>query len=222
VSALERVRARLKAACARVGRDPAEVTLVAVSKGRSAEVIAAQLLHHGQRVLGESRIQEWQSKAATLPGDLEWHLIGHLQRNKVRFCLPFALIHGVDSWRLAAALSEEGVAQSHRYPILLQVNVSEEASKYGLTSDELPDVVARIADAPGVVLQGLMTIAPYHPDPEQARPHFRRLQQLAERYAHGRTSMGMSGDYEVAIEEGARWVRIGGALFEPDVPAVAT
>jgi PLP dependent protein len=216
VNALERVRARIAAACARVGRDPHEVTLVAVTKGQAPAAIAEQLLRHGQRVLGEGRVQEWQPKAAALPADLEWHLIGHLQRNKARFCRPFALIHSVDSWRLAAALHEEGLAHGHRYRILLQVNVSGEASKYGLPPSELPDVVARIAEAPGVELRGLMTMAPFDPDPERARPHFRALRQLADRYAGGRTSMGMSGDYEVAIEEGASWVRIGGALFEAD------
>ena len=200
----------------RVGRNPDEVTLVAVSKGQDVASIEAQLLAKGQRVLGESRIQEWQPKAAALPADLEWHLIGHLQRNKVRFCHDFALIHSVDSWRLAEALSAEGLARQRRFPILLQVNVSGEASKHGLTPSELSEVVARVSEAPGLSLRGLMTMAPYHPDPERARPHFRALRALAERYAEGRTSMGMSGDYEVAIEEGATWIRVGSALFERD------
>ena len=189
---------------------------MAVSKGRDIASIEGRLLAKGQRVLGESRIQEWQPKAAALPSDLEWHLIGHLQRNKVRFCHPFALIHSVDSWRLAEALSVEGLAHRRRFPILLQVNVSGEASKHGITPNELPDVVARVLDAPGLELCGLMTMAPFDANPERARPHFRALHTLATRYAGGRTSMGMSGDFEVAIEEGATWIRIGGALFESD------
>lgn len=213
---LEHVRDRVAGACARAGRDPREVTLVAVSKGHSVAAIESQLLAHSQRVLGESRVQEWLPKAEVLPTDLEWHLIGHLQRNKVRFCLPFALLHSVDSGRLAEALNAEGVARGHRFPILLQVNVSGEASKYGLSLAEVPEVVARVTDSPGLELQGLMTIAPYDPDAERARPHFAALKRLADRYAGGRTSMGMSGDFEVAIEEGANWLRVGSALFEPE------
>lgn len=212
---LEAVLERIAAACARAGRDRSEVTLVAVTKGHGAEEIERVLLQHGVRDLGENRVQEYREKAPLLPSELQWHFIGHLQRNKARFASEFALLHGVDSWRLIAALSEEGVRAGRDVPLLLQVNVSGEASKYGFTPAEVPEVVARMADLPGLALQGLMTMAPYDPDPERARPHFRALAKLAAAHAGGRTSMGMSGDFEVAIEEGANWVRVGGALFTP-------
>ncbi len=150
------------------------------------------------------------------------HLVGHLQTNKVRFCRPFALIHGVDSLRLADALESEGAKHGHVFPVLVQVNVAGEPQRHGVAPEALPDLVAGLAERAHVRLDGLMTLAPYHPDPERARPVFRALRVLAERYAAGRTSMGMSGDFEVAVEEGATWLRIGSALFTPEGAPLGT
>jgi PLP dependent protein len=207
------VRERIARACARAGRDPGEVQLVAVTKGHDAEAVRAAVLDHGHRVLGESRVQEWRTKADALGPDVAWHLVGHLQTNKVRYCRGFALLHGVDSARLIDALEADGERHGHVFPVLLQVNVAGERAKYGVDPVDLADLVARLRDAPHVRLEGLMTMAPYDPDPERARPVFRTLRALAERHAGGRTSMGMSGDFEVAIEEGATWIRVGSALF---------
>lgn len=204
---------RVERACGRAGRDPNEVRLVAVTKGHEADAVRAAVLAHGHRVLGENRVQEWRTKAEALGSDVEWHLVGHLQTNKVRYCRTFALLHGVDSSRLVDALEADGERHGHVFPVLLQVNVSGESAKHGIDAAGLADLVARVHDAPHVRLEGLMTIAPYGLDPERARPVFRALRALAERHADGRTSMGMSGDFEVAIEEGATWIRVGSALF---------
>jgi len=216
---LDEVLHRIARACARAGRDPTDVALVAVTKGHAPDEIRRVLLERGQRVLGENRIQEWRAKVDAVGPDVDWHLVGHLQTNKVRYCRPFALLHGVDSLRLAEALDAEGAHRGHVFPILLQVNVSGEPQKHGVAPAALPELVERVAGLGHVRLEGLTTLAPYHPDPERARPVFRALRLLAERYAAGRTSMGMSGDFEVAVEEGARWVRIGSALFPPAAPS---
>lgn len=215
------VRERIERACARAGRDPGDVRLVAVTKGHDAEAVRAAVVDHGHRVLGESRVQEWRTKAEALGPDVEWHLVGHLQTNKVRYCRAFALLHGVDSARLIDALEADGERHEHVFPVLLQVNVAGESAKYGVDPAGLGDLVARVRDAPHVRLEGLMTIAPYGPDPESARPVFRALRALAERYAKGRTSMGMSGDFEVAIEEGATWIRLGSVLFTTEPAGAA-
>ncbi|MBW6456556.1 MAG: YggS family pyridoxal phosphate-dependent enzyme [Trueperaceae bacterium] len=206
---------RIDRACARAGRDHREVRLVAVTKGHDAESVRAAVLAHGHRILGENRVQEWRAKAEALGPDVEWHLVGHLQTNKVRYCRGFALLHGVDSARLIDALEADGERHDHVFPVLLQVNVSGEIAKHGADPAALGDLVARVRAAPHVRLEGLMTMAPYDPEPERARPVFRALRALAERHADGRTSMGMSGDFEVAIEEGATWIRVGSALFAP-------
>lgn len=220
---IEDVRARIEAACMRSGRDPADVELVAVSKGRSTAELRDRLLAKGQRLLGESRVQEWRDKAEALnkelpgqglPGQgLRWHLIGHLQTNKVRFCRDFELLHAVDSPRLVEALEAEGAKDGHVFPILLQTNVSGEHSKHGAAIHDLPDLVRLVEGCAHLRLEGLMTIAPFHADPERSRPVFRELRALADRHAGGRTSMGMSQDFEVAVEEGASWLRVGSALF---------
>ena len=204
---------RIEHACARAGREPSDVELVAVTKGHGPDEIRRVLVDRGVRVLGENRVQAWRAKVDAVGPGVTWHLVGHLQRNKVRECRSFALLHGVDSARLVEALEAEGAKHDHVFPVLLQVNVAGEASKFGVAPAELADLVARVAERPHVRLEGLMTIAPYDPDPERARPVFRALRALADRHAGGRTSMGMSGDFEVAIEEGATWIRIGSALF---------
>lgn len=215
------VRARIAAACERVGRSPSEVGLVAVTKGRSHDEVAA-LLATGQRDLGENRVQAYQAVAKAFPQpDLRWHLVGHLQRNKVRFCRGFALIHSLDSERLALALEAEGAKHGHVFHSLLQLNVSGEASKYGLTPGELAPLLALVRELAHVRVEGLMTMAPFDPDPERARPVFRALRELALEHGLEQLSMGMSGDLEVAVEEGATLVRVGTALFEPE-PVLAT
>ncbi len=218
-TALVDVEERIAAACSRAGRDPAAVTLVAVTKGRAPDDVRA-LLQAGQRVLAENRVQDWRALVEALgddvPGDTppQWHLIGHLQRNKVRFCRPFALIHSLDSERLARALDEEGAKHDHVFRTLIQVNVSGEASKFGVATVDVEALIERVAALPHVEVVGLMTIAPYHDDPERARPVFAELRELAHRLDLRERSMGMSGDFEVAVEEGATLVRIGSALFE--------
>jgi pyridoxal phosphate enzyme (YggS family) len=209
------VRTRIERACAAAARDPRSVTLVAVTKGRTPDEVRRALLDQGHRVLGENRVQEWRPKAAALGDEVAWHLVGHLQTNKVRYCAPFALIHSLDSERLADALEADGAKRGHVYRVLVQVNVAGEASKQGVAPAEVPELVRHVASLDHVRLEGLMTIAPFDPDPERARPVFRGLRDLADRHADGRTSMGMSGDLEVAVEEGATWVRVGRALFEP-------
>jgi len=218
-TALVDVEERIAAACSRAGRDPAAVTLVAVTKGRAPDDVRA-LLQAGQRVLAENRVQDWRALVDALgddvPGDTppQWHLIGHLQRNKVRFCRPFALIHSLDSERLARALDEEGAKHDHVFRTLIQVNVSGEASKFGVATVDVEALIERVAALPHVEVVGLMTIAPYHDDPERARPVFAELRELAHSLDLRERSMGMSGDFEVAVEEGATLVRIGSALFE--------
>ena len=218
---LAAVRARIAAACARVGRSTSDVRLVAVTKGRSHDEVAA-LLAAGQRDLGENRVQAYQKVASAFAEpDLRWHLVGHLQRNKVRFCRGFALIHSLDSERLAQALEAEGAKHGHVFHTLLQLNVSGEASKHGLAPSELAPLLASVRDLAHVQVEGLMTMAPYDPDPERARPVFRALRALALGHGLEQLSMGMSGDLEVAVEEGATLVRVGTALFEPE-PSLTT
>lgn len=217
------VRRRIERACLAAGRDPAEVTLVAVTKGRAPLEVRRTLVDEGHTVLGENRVQAWRTMSDALGVEASWHLVGHLQTNKVRYCRPLTLIHGVDSERLADALEVEGAKHDHVFPVLIQVNVSGEASKHGVAPGALPDLGRHLATLDHVRLEGLMTLAPFDPDPERARPVFRTLRELAERHAGGRTSMGMSGDFEVAVEEGATWVRVGRALFEAapaDAPEV--
>jgi PLP dependent protein len=219
---LEQVENRLQAACQRAGRARSAVTLVAVTKSVSAGV-AALLPELGVFDLGESRPQELWHKAALLPGSVRWHQIGHLQRNKVERTLPLAtLIHSVDSERLLAALEEEAAKQQRTVEVLLEVNASHEASKHGFAAGDLRALAPAIAGLKHVRVVGLMTMAAFFDDPEQARPAFGELRRLRERlqkeikppHELRHLSMGMTNDYEVAIEEGATLVRIGTALFE--------
>ncbi len=196
--------------------------LVAVTKGRSPDEVRA-LVAAGQRVLGENRVQDWRAAADALAEpSLEWHLIGHLQRNKVRFCRPFALIHSLDSERLALALEAEGAKHDHVFRTLVQVNVAGEARKYGVAPADTAALLARLRQLEHVSIEGLMTMAPYDEDPERARPVFRDLRTIATELGLTELSMGMSGDFEVAVEEGATVVRVGSALFDVPAGAVAT
>ena len=217
---LEEVNARIAAACKRAGRDPSEVEIVAVTKTHGAEVVR-EAWDAGLRIVGENKVQEaaWK-KPASATGPM-WHLIGHLQSNKVRKALElFDFFHSVDSAALADrmnAIAQDMGASPH---ILLEVNVSGEKSKSGMKPEEVRGVLAHIAEAcPRITVEGLMTMAPFSENPEDARPYFRRLRELRDELEKElgiglpRLSMGMSGDYEVAVEEGATWVRLGTVLF---------
>ncbi len=219
---LWQVQERIAAAAVRAGRDPAEITLVPVTKTvPPATIRAAYAL--GLRIFGENRVQEAQAKADDLVDlpDLRWHLVGHLQRNKAKVAVRlFDVIHAVDSVRLAEAVSQRAQEAGRTVPVLLEVNVAGEATKFGFAPGELPDVVPAITALPGLTLWGLMTVAPFVADPETVRPVFRQLrawrdelarQQPAHPWHH--LSMGMTDDFEVAIEEGATMVRIGRAIF---------
>jgi pyridoxal phosphate enzyme (YggS family) len=217
------VEARLSAACARARRPRAAVTLVAVTKTVRADV-AALLPALGVTHLGESRPQELWRKAAALPPGVHWHLIGHLQRNKVERTLPLAeLIHSADSLRLLQALEQEAARQQRDVPVLLEVNASGEASKHGFAPADVGAVLPHLAALQRVRVRGLMTMAAYQEeDAERCRPTFAGLRGLAERlrpqvprgHHLGELSMGMSNDFEVAVEEGATLVRLGTVLFE--------
>ncbi|MEE9284727.1 MAG: YggS family pyridoxal phosphate-dependent enzyme [Dehalococcoidia bacterium] len=210
---VEAVRLRIDGACRRSGRAPEEVTLVAVTKGSPPEAIR-EAAAAGLRHLGENRVQEAEAKRialADLPPDIIWHMVGHLQTNKVKTALGlFDIIHSVDSLRLAIALSRRA---PRPVPVFLEVNVAGESTKYGFSTEALPRAGQAIACLPNLDLRGLMTVAPLVADPEETRPVFRRLREMAHSLGLPELSMGMTGDFEVAIEEGATHVRIGRAIF---------
>jgi pyridoxal phosphate enzyme (YggS family) len=220
-SRCEAVEERVQAACQRAGRARGDVTVVAVTKTVSAEV-AAVLPALGLVDLGENRPQELWHKAAMLSAPVRWHLIGHLQRNKIERTVPLVhLIHSVDSVRLLNALEEEATRRQISIPVLLEVNASREVSKHGFGPEELPTLLPQLARLRRVRIEGLMTMAAFEPDPERCRATFIGLRALRDRL-HGefvaphrieQLSMGMTNDFEVAIEEGATLVRIGTALF---------
>lgn len=212
---LQAVRLRIADACARAGRSPDEVTLVAVTKGFPPEAVR-EAAAAGVRHFGENRIQEAQAKLPAL-GDLSpkptWHMVGHLQTNKVKTALNlFDIIQSVDSFHLAEAINRRA-PQPDRVPVLLEVNVAAEPAKYGFSPDELPSQAEAIRRLPGLDVRGLMTVAPMTDDREQLRPIFRRLRQLAQSLQLPELSMGMTDDFETAVEEGATIVRVGRAIF---------
>ncbi len=218
---LETVRGRIAAACARSGRDPAGVALLAVSKNQPPEVIRSAA-DAGLSLFGENRVQEAKSKISQCPGPLRWHLIGHLQSNKCRDAVSlFDMIQSVDSLPLAVEINKWAAHFARTMPVLLEANIAGESSKFGLAPGQLLAVLPQINALPRVEIHGLMTVAPFAPDAEKARPVFRRLRELKAEcgkilgapLAH--LSMGMSGDFEVAVEEGATMIRIGSALFGP-------
>jgi pyridoxal phosphate enzyme (YggS family) len=205
----------MAAACGRAGRDPASVKLVAVTKGHDAGEIERAVLSKGCRTLGESRIQEWREKAsALLEQRPEWHFIGNLQRNKVRYCREFHTIHSLNSLRLADELQAHGLRFGHTFRVLVEVNVASEESKLGASLDQAEILVDHARVLPNLDVAGLMTIAPHVEDPESVRAVFGGLRNLRDKLGLVELSMGMSSDFEVAIEEGATIVRIGSALFE--------
>lgn len=210
---LDRLNQRIAAACGRVGRSPADITLIAVSKTVEAEVMLAAY-RCGIRHFGENRVQEGQRKRPLL-GQLEphpaLHLIGHLQSNKINPALEiFDMIQSIDSVSLAEAINQRS---TRKFPVLLEVNIGEEASKSGFSSTELLPAFETISRLPHLDIQGLMTVAPIFSQREEVRPIFRRLRELRERLKLKHLSMGMTDDFEIAIEEGATMIRIGRAIF---------
>jgi pyridoxal phosphate enzyme (YggS family) len=216
---LESVRANIAAAAHRAGRDLSAVELIAVSKTYPADVVC-EAVEAGQELFGENRVQEALIKIPNLPGRLQWHLIGHLQSNKVRKALPlFQLIHGVDSTELAKDIDRIAVETGHHPRVLLEVNISGEGSKHGFSPEILERDLEVLLALPRVQVEGFLTMAPLAPEAESSRSYFASLRELRDRMSEkagiplGTLSMGMSGDYQVAVEEGATLVRVGSAIF---------
>lgn len=215
------VEEKVKEACRRAGRNRDEVTLIAVSKTKPMSMIE-ELLPLGVVDFGENKVQELTAKEEALPSGLHWHMIGHLQRNKVKYIVYKAyLIHSVDSLRLAEAVSQEAVKKGVTANILIEVNVAGEDSKFGVAPEETAALAEAISKLPNIAVKGLMTIAPFVENAEENREVFRNLRKLSvdieEKKFNNVTmavlSMGMTGDYEVAIEEGATMVRVGTGIF---------
>ena len=218
---LEAVEANIQAACERAGRDRSEVTLIAVSKTKPVETLQ-EAYDLGVRIFGENKAQELAGKYEVLPDDIHWQMIGHMQRNKVKYIVDKVdLIHSVDSVRLAETIEKEAEKRNVTVNILIEVNVAKEESKYGLMPEEVIDFVDKLADFPHLRVKGLMTIAPFVDDPEENRPIFAHLRKLSvdiakknvDNMSMGILSMGMTNDYQVAIEEGATMVRVGTGIF---------
>ncbi|OUQ27078.1 YggS family pyridoxal phosphate enzyme [Lachnoclostridium sp. An131] len=221
VENLARVEEKICAACERAGRKREEVTLIAVSKTKPVSMIE-ELLPGGTRDFGENKVQELCGKYEQLPKDIRWHLIGHLQRNKVKYVVDkVCLIHSVDSLRLAETISAEGLKKGIAVPVLIEVNIAGEESKFGVKPEEAEGLIREIAKLPSIAVKGLMTIAPYVENAEDNRVHFANLKKLCvdiknkniDNVSMNILSMGMTGDYEVAIEEGATMIRVGTGIF---------
>ena len=217
---LERVRKNIKKAEERSGRE-GKVTLIAVSKTKPADMIR-EAYDLGQRDFGENRVQEIVDKYPGLPKDIRWHLIGHLQTNKVKYIIDkVSMIHSVDSLKLAQEISRQAVKAGTEMDILVEVNVAGEESKFGVSVNDAPALTEEISLLPGIHVRGLMTVAPFVSDAEENRAVFSTLRQLSvdidskniDNVDMDCLSMGMSGDYEVAIEEGATFVRVGTSIF---------
>lgn len=218
---LKCVEEKICRACDRIGRSREEVTLIAVSKTKPIEDLK-EAYAHGARCFGENKVQEITEKYPQMPKDVKWHMIGHLQRNKIKYIIDkVALIHSVDSLRLAEAIQAEAAKHQVTMPILIEVNVAEEESKFGLSVEETLPLIEQVSTMENLRVQGLMTIAPYVDDPEENRWVFQRLKKLSVDISQKNInnidmcvlSMGMTGDYEVAIEEGATIVRVGTGIF---------
>ena len=220
-SNLQEVESKIMEACKKAGRAREDITLIAVSKTKPVAMLQ-EIYDLGVRDFGENKVQELTDKEPQLPADLRWHMIGHLQRNKVKQVIDKAvLIHSVDSVRLAKAIEAEAAKKEIIVQILLEVNVAEEDSKYGLKVDEVLSAVEEIATMPHIRIKGLMTIAPFVENPEENRTVFAQLQKLSVDIAEKNIdnvsvdilSMGMTNDYQVAIEEGATMIRVGTGIF---------
>ena len=211
----------MEEACRVSGRNPEEVSLIAVSKTKPIPMLQ-EAYDAGCRDFGENKVQEIMDKIDRLPSDIRWHMIGHLQTNKVKYIVgKVFLIHSVDSLHLAEAISKEAVKQNTTVNILIEVNVAKEDTKYGAMAEDTVSLVEKIALLPGISVKGLMTIAPYVENPQENRQYFVKLKQLAvdikskniDNVHMDILSMGMTGDYMVAIEEGATYVRVSTGIF---------
>lgn len=218
---IEKVQQNVSAACAKAGRRPEEVTLITVSKTKPVALLQ-EAYAAGSRDFGENKVQELLDKLPQLPDDIRWHMIGHLQRNKVKYIVgKVYLIHSVDSLRLAEEISKEALKKQVDVNILVEVNVAQEESKFGTTTAEAISLVEAISKLPGIHVKGLMTIAPYVEDEEANRVIFQKLRQLSvdikkkniDNISMNVLSMGMTGDYRVAVEEGATYIRVGTGIF---------
>lgn len=218
---LAQVQKNIEESCGNVNRDPGEVTLIAVSKTKPVEMLR-EAYDAGARVFGENKVQEIVDKYDHMPSDVKWHMIGHLQRNKVKYIVDkVAMIHSVDSFRLAETIEKEAAKKNVTVPILIEVNVAQEESKYGLKPEEVLPFIEEIADFSHIQIKGLMTIAPYVENAEENREIFRELKKLSVDIAAKNInnvtmsvlSMGMTGDYMVAVQEGATMVRVGTGIF---------
>ncbi|ACL02103.1 alanine racemase domain protein [Desulfatibacillum aliphaticivorans] len=219
---LQEIQERIQKAAEECGRDPQSIRLVAVSKTKPAEMLR-QAAAAGATIFGENYIQEAREKIAELESlDVEWHFIGHLQSNKAKYAVPlFSLIHSVDSFKLAGEIDKQAAKAGKIQDILVQVNISGEETKSGTADEEAATLVKEISALENVRVKGLMTMPPFFDDPDRARPFFRRLRELAQAIQNKgfknvsmeELSMGMTGDFEAAIEEGATLVRVGTAIF---------
>ena len=218
---LKKVEDNVDAACKKAGRSRDEVTLIAVSKTKPVEMLST-IYNQGIRDFGENKVQEMCDKMEQLPSDIRWHMIGHLQTNKVKYIVGHTtLIHSVDSLHLAKEIEKQAEKKDVTVDILVEVNIAEEESKFGIHKEETYELVRQIAALPHVHICGLMTIAPYVENPEENRMYFRGIRQLSVDIAEQNIdnvdmdvlSMGMTGDYMVAIEEGATMVRVGTGIF---------
>ena len=219
---LAQVEENIVKACEKAGRSRSEVTLIAVSKTKPVEMLL-EAYEAGARDFGENKVQELVDKIPRLPKDIRWHMIGHLQRNKVKYIVDqVSLIHSVDTYRLAEEINIQALKKNITVPVLIEVNVANEASKFGVQAEDTLQLVQEIASTlKNIRIQGLMTIAPYVDDPEDNRLYFRKLKDLSvdiaaeniDNVSMNVLSMGMTGDYTVAIEEGATMVRVGTGIF---------
>lgn len=218
---LKEVEKNIMEACKKSGRDRNEVTLIAVSKTKPISMIE-EAYETGIREFGENKPQELRDKYQELPKDIHWHMIGHLQRNKVKYVVGNAsLIHSVESIRLAEAINQEAEKKDIVMPVLVEVNVAEEESKFGITVSDCETFIREIAKLEHIFVQGLMTIAPFVENAEDNRKYFAKLRELSvdiaakniDNVSMCNLSMGMTGDYQVAIEEGATMVRVGTGIF---------
>jgi len=216
-----RVKENIRKACETAGRNEQDVTLLAVSKTKPVDMLL-DVYQAGARDFGENKVQELVDKIPQLPSDIRWHMIGHLQRNKVKYIVDKVyLIHSVDSLRLAEEISREAVKKQTEVNILIEVNVAQEESKFGTTVEETTELVRSIALLPAIHIKGLMTIAPFVENAEENRTYFQKLRQLAvdignkniDNVSMSILSMGMTGDYTVATEEGSTIVRVGTGIF---------
>ena len=218
---LKYVEKKIEENCKLIGQDPNKITLIAVSKTKPVNLLM-EAYHYGCRQFGENKVQELLDKYEQMPKDIKWHMIGHLQRNKVKYIVDkVALIHSVDSFKLAEEISKEAVKKNLVVPILIEVNIANEDSKFGIKREDTLSLIKQVANLPGITIKGLMTIAPYVENPEENKQHFVNLRQLSvdirdeniDNVSVDVLSMGMSGDYLVAIEEGATMVRVGTGIF---------